>query len=849
MAIADTPLFIAIGASGNEGLNDIRELLKTLGRPLHAVVMVVLHRPSDEISFLRDVLAKTCDMPVVVATEALALERGTCYIGEPDGHLTLIDGNRAHLVSGSNNKLRNRDIDALFTSLAAQAGPRTIGIVLSGSLDDGSRGLAAIHVARGLTMVLDPGLKPRGMQQNAIDYDGPISFIGSATEIAAVVKQVTADDKDFLPISYALVTTDEAGKILGWNAGAAALFGWEQAEVCGQSYACLFFSNDPESSLPAATLQDLRTSRFNNGERWCIRRDGSRFWANSVMLSQEADGLSGLVIVLRDRKEPRQTATPSDAEFRLLAKMIPQLVWRCRDDGEWDWAGPQWVAYTGQMELASHGQGWRAMVHPEDQAVTVRAWHAAAAHGGLEVEHRLRRADGTYHWFQTRATPLEGTYPTLGQRLWFGTSTDIDNLREAEQRSHYLAHHDVLTGAGNRALLQKVLEQATAQDVQDVLWCNLLYVDVDRFKAINDQLGHRGGDELLRQIADRLRTSLRESDVLARTGGDEFVLVQRSGSPEEAASQVMKVSPALSERFMVHGQDLVVNASIGVASCSRDGSTPEEVLQRADVALYRAKAAGGGCIRVYEAEMEAGLRHRQALERDLQASIAWDEIDVHYQPIFASITGKLLGFEALARWTSPQHGVVSPATFIPLAEEYGLVMALGARVLEVACYAATRWAGQEWVAVNVSPAQFRRGDLAQQVADALARTGLAASRLELEVTEGLLMEDNEQVRKTLQAIKALGVRIVLDDFGTGYSSLGYLCRFAFDKVKLDRSFIHNMEEEASSLAVIKAVVALADSLNLQVTAEGVETEAQLAMLRDIGCDQVQGFLLGRPAAL
>ncbi|MGI4793728.1 MAG: EAL domain-containing protein [Janthinobacterium lividum] len=849
MVTADAPLFIAIGASGNEGLSDVRELLKMLGRPLHAVVMVVLHRPSDKISLLRDVLARSCDMPVVVATEALTLQRGTCYIGEPDGHLTLIDGNHAHLVPGSNDRLRNRTIDALFASLAGQAGARTIGIVLSGSLDDGSHGLAAIHAARGLTMVLDPGPKPRGMQQNAIDYDGPISFVGSAIEIAAMVQQVTADNKDFLPTSYALVTTDDAGQILEWNAGAAALFGWEWSEICGQSYARLFASEDREDSLPAMTLHDLRASRFNNGERWCIRRDGSRFWANSVMLSQEADGLSGLVVVLRDRKEPRQDATPSDADYRLLAEMIPQLVWRSRDDGEWDWAGPQWVAYTGQAEGASHGLGWQAMVHPDDQAVTMRAWHGAVAHGGLEVEHRLRRADGTYHWFQTRATPLEGAYPTPGKRLWFGTSTDIDNLRKAEQRSQYLAHHDVLTGAGNRALLQQVLEQVLLRDEQDVRWCNLLYIDIDRFKAINDQLGHRGGDELLRQIAERMRTCLHDTDMLARTGGDEFVLVQSSGSPEEAASQVVKVGRALSDNFVVHGQDLVVNASIGVASCSRDGNTPEELLQRADLALYRAKAAGGDCIRIYEAEMEAGLRHRQALERDLQSAISRDEIKVHYQPIFASMTTERLGFEALARWTSPQHGVVSPATFIPIAEECGLVMALGARVLEVACHAATLWAGQEWVAVNVSPAQFRRGDLAQQVADVLARTGLAAGRLELEVTEGLLMEDSEQVRKTLQAIKRLGVRIVLDDFGTGYSSLGYLCRFAFDKVKLDRSFIHNMEEEAGSRAVIKAVVALADSLHLQVTAEGVETDAQLAMLRDMGCDQVQGFLLGRPAAL
>ncbi|MGI4802739.1 MAG: EAL domain-containing protein [Janthinobacterium lividum] len=847
MSANDSPIFVAIGASGAEGLDDIKDLLKGFGRSLPAVVMVVLHRPVDKISFLRDALARSCDMPVVVADEAESLQRGICYIGEPAGHLTLMDSNRAHLVAPAAHTLGNHSIDLLFSSLAAQVGARTIGIVLSGSLDDGSRGLASIHAAKGLTMVLDPGMKTRGMQQNAIDHDGPISFIGSAGEIAAVVRQVTAEGSAVLPASYALVTTDEFGHIAGWNAGASALFGWEPSEVCGQSYACLFSTGDRMDSLPAATLRDLRVSRFNNGERWCIRRDGSRFWANSVMLSQDIDGLSGLIVVLREDREPSGIAAPSEAHFRLLAETIPQLVWRSRDDGEWDWAGPQWTAYTGQAEPDSHGQGWRAMVHPDDQAITVSAWHAATARGGLEVEHRLRRADGTYHWFQTRATPLARAQ-AAGPRLWFGTSTDIDSLRAAEQRNHFLAHHDVLTGAGNRALLQQVLEQATVQDGQNGGWFNLLYVDVDRFKVINDQFGHRGGDELLCQIADRLRTCLRDTDLLARTGGDEFVLVQKGGPTEEAASLVMTVGRALSDSFMVHGQDLAVSASIGGASCPRDGTMPEELLQRADVALYQAKAAGGGCIRFYEPEMEAKLRHRQVLERDLRQAITRNEIEVHFQPIFATMTRALLGFEALARWTHAQHGAVSPDTFIPLAEDCGLVVALGERVLEAACDAAAGWGGPDWVAVNVSPAQFRRGDLVRQVADVLARTGLEAGRLELEVTEGLLMEDSEQVRETLQAIKALGVRIVLDDFGTGYSSLGYLCRFPFDKVKIDRSFIQNMEEEAGSRAVIKAVVALADSLHLQVTAEGVETDTQLAMLTDIGCAQVQGFLLGRPAA-
>ena len=507
--------FVCIGASGHEGLDDIKELLQGLGGSLPAVIMVVLHRPSDKISFLRDILARSCDMPVLVANEAEVLECGTCYIGEPDGHLTLMDNQQAHLVPGRNHVFRNRTIDTLFKSLAVRAGSRTIGIVLSGSLDDGSRGLAAIHAAKGLTMVLDPGLKPRGMQQNAIDYDGPISFIGTGAQIAAIVRQVAADDMAERTASRAPTETDGVG-IMGNPSG------------------------------------------------------------------------------------------PSDEHFRMLAETIPQLVWRSRDNGDWDWAGPQWIAYTGQQEQDSHGQGWRAVVHPDDQAVTVSAWHGAATHGSLEVEHRLRRADGVQRWFQTRAAPLAPVDGGAGPRVWFGASTDINDLREAEQHNRFLAYHDVLTGVGNRALLQQVLEQATIPSGQDVCQFNLFYVDVDRFKAINDQVGHCGGDEFLRQIADRLGTCLRQTDLLARTGGDEFVMVQKRGAPGDAAKLTAEIDEALSRGFMVHGQDLAVSASIGIASYPSDGTTPEELLQRADIALYQAKAAGGGCIRFYLPKLEVG---------------------------------------------------------------------------------------------------------------------------------------------------------------------------------------------------------------------------------------------------
>ncbi|WP_205880478.1 EAL domain-containing protein [Lichenicoccus roseus] len=846
----DQPYFIAIGASGSEGLDDIQRLLTLLSRGTRAVVMIVWHRPSDRVSHLRDILASSSRMPVIVASEASILETGNCYIGEPDGHLTLMDRNRAHLVVGSKGMLQNRSIDALFSSLADWVGPRTIGIVLSGLLDDGSRGLAAIHRAGGLTVVLDPGLKVRGMQQNAIDFDGPISFIGTAGQIAEVVNQLTRQEGDLLPAAYALITTDDTGQIVGWNAGASALFGWQSSDVRGRSYLSLFEPSEPDGSSLEGEIANIPRYPVFNGAQWCLRNDGSRFWADSFLLSKDADGLSGLVIILRNPGLPQPT-TPSsissEPQFQLLTETIPQLVWRSLDDGRWDWASPQWVAYTGQREVESHDRGWREIVHPDDREVTLQAWHVAASRGGMEVEHRLRRADGIYRWFQTRATPLQESEDS-SPRQWFGTSTDIDSLRQAEEQVHFLAYHDVLTGVANRAMLDRVLEQTTSAGGQEPAWCNVLYLDLDRFKAINDQFGHRGGDDLLRQVAARIGACVREGDLLARPGGDEFVLVQRVGPPEAGTVLGAKIMNELSRPFAIQGQDLTVKASIGIASCIRDGNTSEELLFRADLALYQAKAAGGGCIKLYDPELEADLRYRQALERDLRLAIENSELDLDFQPIVDIATRETVGYEALARWTHPIHGEVAPGIFIPIAEETGLIVGLGALILELACAAAITWRRQQIVSVNLSPAQLRRHDLVEQVVTVLARTGLVPTRLELEVTEGLLMDDSEQVRNTLQTIRLLGIHVALDDFGTGYAGLGYLCQFPFDKLKIDQSFTRKMETDTGSYAVVKAVVALGQSLGLQVIAEGVETEAQAAMLLAIGCLQGQGYLFGRPVS-
>ncbi len=429
---------------------------------------------------------------------------------------------------------------------------------------------------------------------------------------------------------------------------------------------------------------------------------------------------------------------------------------------------------------------------------------------------------------------------------WVSTHEDITARREAEAQIAHMAHHDALTNLPNRTLLRERLENALAQ-VQRGGQIAVLYLDLDHFKSINDTLGHGVGDELLKAVAGRLEGCIGEGDTIARLGGDEFAVVQTGiGSPSDVANLAARMREVLIRPYELEGHQVPADVSIGISIAPDDASDPEQLLKNADMALYRSKADGRGTFRFFEPQMDERVKARRTLELDLRNAIVHGEFELYYQPLLNLARHQISGCETLLRWHHPTRGMVSPTEFIPVAEETGLINQIGEWVLRQACIEAAGWPIEVAVAVNLSPVQFKNQNLAQLVLSALAHSGLPAHRLELEITEAVLLQNNEATLATLHGLRELGVRVAMDDFGTGYSSLSYLRSFPFDKIKIDRSFINDIADKDESGAIVQAVTSLASRLNMATTAEGVETEAQREMIERLGCTEMQGYLYSRP---
>jgi diguanylate cyclase (GGDEF)-like protein/PAS domain S-box-containing protein len=529
-----------------------------------------------------------------------------------------------------------------------------------------------------------------------------------------------------------------------------------------------------------------------------------------------------------------------EASFRLLFDNNPMPMWVF--DAET-------VRFLGVNDAAIQHYGYArekflAMkldeIWPEDERIS----HKEAL---LNIGETYQ---STRNWRHIKADGREIHVLTFGRRVTFDgrdgylvAIVDITERRQAEERIAYMAHHDGLTDLPNREFYQERLREALVEAQSGNKRVAVLYVDLDLFKNVNDSFGHPMGDRLLRLVADRLRSQVRGNHLAARLGGDEFALILTSDiSPNEASDFSARLIEVLSASYDIDGVEVVIGASVGIALSPSDGTTSEELMRNADMALYRAKSDGGGVHRFFEREMDRIAQKRRDMEVDLRRAFANGEFELHYQPLVDIGTDRISGFESLLRWQHPDKGMISPAEFIPIAEDIGLIVPLGEWVLREACSEAAKWPEEVKVAVNLSAVQFRSRNLVQAVISALAHSGLSPRRLELEITESVFLAETEANLAVLHQLRELGVRISMDDFGTGYSSLSYLRSFPFDKIKIDRSFVKDLAERPDCVAIVRAISGLGRSLNITTTAEGVETVDQLDWLRNEGCNEVQGFL-------
>ncbi|MBA7467993.1 hypothetical protein ES707_03233 [subsurface metagenome] len=657
----------------------------------------------------------------------------------------------------------------------------------------------------------------RGAQYNLLDT------IFSATE-DGVLSLATIRDAGGRPHDF---------QIVHLNDGAARLLRQDKAQLIWQRLA------SGGNVLSAADVIERLRDIVMEGKGGQFEVDGGdrslRFGATACgdMLSLTVSDVTAI-----KRRE---------ASFRLLFDSNPMPMWVFdADTMEFLGVNDAAVQHYGYSRGTFLGMKLHE-IWPEDEWVT----HAEVLQQVGDVYSSGR------DWRHIKADGSEIQVLTFGRRVVFDgrdgylvAVVDITERREAEARIAHMAHHDSLTNLPNRDFYQERLRQALERN-QGGRHVAVLCIDLDLFKNVNDSFGHPIGDRLLKQVAERLSAEVRGDNIAARLGGDEFAVVLASGvTPNEASDFADRLIRTLSARYDIDGIDAVVGASIGIALSPGDGATSEELMRNADMALYRAKSDGGGVHRFFEREMDRQAQKRRDMERHLRAALANGEFELHYQPLVDIVANRISGFESLLRWRHPEKGMVSPAEFIPVAEDIGLIVALGEWVLREACAEAAKWPADIKVAVNLSPVQFRSRNLVQAVVSALAHSGLAPQRLELEITETVFLAETEANLAILHQLRDLGVGISMDDFGTGYSSLSYLRSFPFDKIKIDRSFVKDLVNRNDCVAIVRAISGLGRSLNITTTAEGVETTDQLDWLRAEGCNEVQGFLFSaaRPAS-
>ena len=529
----------------------------------------------------------------------------------------------------------------------------------------------------------------------------------------------------------------------------------------------------------------------------------------------------------------------SEARFRDVVEASSDWVWEI--DGEWrfTYLSERFESVTGLDRQAWIGATLYDLLDTDAGALS--QWLTTP--GRLaDISLQCRYVDARGRERTTRLSARE--MPCGGFR---GTATDVTEEVEARRRIEFLSQHDALTGLPNRTRLQAFLDGKLKALPTLTHPLVMLSLDLDRFKPVNDLLGHAAGDRVLNEVSSRLSDCVRHGDLVARVGGDEFVLILiDAGAQDEVEALCRRLIESVERVIRVDEQDVFISASIGIALAPNDANGVTELLRYADIALYEAKAAGRNTWRFYSGEMNARIIERRRLESDLRFAIKHAELRLHFQPRYRISDGQMVGAEALVRWQHPERGLIAPDTFIPIAEESGLILSLSDWVLETACACAAQWPDELFVSVNLSPTEFKRGNLVERVRYALNKSGIEPTRMELEITESVMLEDAVGALEVMHTLKHLGIRIAMDDFGTGYSSLSYLRAFPFDGLKIDRSFLNRLEDSADDKAIVQAIVGLGRALSLTVTAEGIETAEHLALLKAVACDEGQGYFLSRP---
>jgi diguanylate cyclase (GGDEF)-like protein/PAS domain S-box-containing protein len=642
------------------------------------------------------------------------------------------------------------------------------------------------------------------------------------------------------------------GLIRTWNPAAERLYGLSAAQAVGQDIASLWPVE--QRAAMAISLQDVCHGKVvTNLETQRFSLDGrvSHISISAAPVTGPAHEVIGLIITTRDisaRVRAELALRLSQEQVASVFRNASVGLTQSDEAGRYHLVNDRFCELVGRTREELLRLSHKDISHPDDAAAFSSQLEQLRATGtGFVAEKRYIRPDGSSVWVRNSLSPAVGQHGNIAGVV--AVVEDITERKEAADRIRHMAYHDALTGLANRIQLNDRLAQALASVTQDTRSVAVLALDLDRFKVVNDTLGHDAGDLLLSEVANRLRSTVRTTDTVARVGGDELIIIQTGVQQPSGATELSRrVTQRLAEPFDIGGRQVTVGVSVGIALYPTDGMTSMALLQNADVALYQVKKSGRGNFRFFDATADFCLTNQHTLAADLRQAIETNQLHLQFQPLFTCATQALAGFEALLRWQHPLLGPIAPLDIILVAEESGLIASLGLWILEAACSQAARWTDPHYISVNLSTAQFRDGELAGRIVEILDRTGLAASRLELEVTETLYIDNVDRALATLRSLKAAGVKIALDDFGTGYSSLSYLRSFPFDKIKIDRSFVQALTIDANALPLVQAILAMGHNLKLGVTAEGVETQQQLNLLRQENCDEVQGFLLGRPMA-